>query len=194
VKTPEGEARELTAGEIAMVCTIFKDSIDYSRVLVHNGEYLWFGLQPCDTAMTPNGEIYFNPTHFQEDFSAVREAVIKHWFVHEMTHVWQYQLGYPVKLRGAIRIGLSYRYRLGKGRKLSDYNMEAQGDVLADYFALKILNKPDAMREIGYAASLTTYEKETLIDFLANPANSASLPGGRWRKRRLLASTVRSAD
>ena len=54
--------------------------------------------------------------------------------MHEMVHVWQCQLGYPVKLRGAIRLGLSYEYVLATDKRLSDYNMGAQGDVLADYF------------------------------------------------------------
>jgi hypothetical protein len=39
--------------------------------------------------------------------------------------------------RGAIRIGLEYEYELDPAKKLSDYNMEAQGDLLADYWALK---------------------------------------------------------
>ncbi|UUZ53048.1 hypothetical protein LP419_29235 [Massilia sp. H-1] len=57
--------------------------------------------------------------------------------MHEMVHVWQYQLGYPVRLRGAVRVGLSYDYELAPDKHLSDFNMEAQGDLLADYFALK---------------------------------------------------------
>ena len=61
-------------------------------------------LQPDDVAMTPNGEIYFNPKHFKEDFAlgAFSDAL---WFMHEMVHVWQHQLGYPVRLRGARHRG-----------------------------------------------------------------------------------------
>ena len=36
----------------------------------------------------------------------------KKWFIHEMVHVWQFQLGYPVAIRGAIRLGLDYKYVL----------------------------------------------------------------------------------
>ena len=44
-------------GEILMAAQVFKSSIDYSQVRVHNEEFLPFDLQPDDTAMTPNGEI-----------------------------------------------------------------------------------------------------------------------------------------
>ena len=177
VQTPKGKARPMTPGEIAMAKVIFKDSIDYSKVKVHNGEYLWFGLQPDNTAMTPNGEMYFNPDYFKEDFSK-EDSADKHWFMHEMVHVWQYQLDYPVKLRGAIRIGLSYAYQLAHDKTLADYNMEAQGDIVADYFALKVLGDPTVMRQQRYANALSDYEQYTLKTFLADPADRSSLPGG----------------
>ena len=144
---------------------------------MRNGEYLWFGLQPNDTAMTPNGEMYFNPSRFQEDFSA-ELPTLKHWFIHEMVHIWQHQLGYPVKWRGAIRIGLDYNYTLEIGRRLSAYNMEAQGDVIADFFVLKHLGNARVMSQRQFADQLATYEAETLVEFLANPASKTSLPGG----------------
>jgi hypothetical protein len=95
--------------------------------------------------------------------------------MHEMVHVWQHQLGYWVRLRGAIRIGLSYQYELKSGQTLGDYNMEAQGDLLADYFALKHLNSPDAMSQRQYAKNLPLFE-EVLKAFIANPADKANLP------------------
>jgi type VI secretion system secreted protein VgrG len=178
VKTPEGEARSLTAGEIAMARLLFKDSIDYTKVKVHNGEYLWFGLQPDDTAMTPNGEMYFNPTRFKEDFARADYAD-RLWFMHEMVHVWQYQLGYPVKMRGAIRMGLSYKYTLEPGKRLSDYNMEAQGNVLSDYWALRQYggNPPD-LWESKHLNDLPLYET-VLKDFIIDPTDRSNLPGGR---------------
>ena len=90
-------------------------------------------------------------------------------------HVWQHQLGYPVRLRGAFRIGLSYRYELRPDAKLSDYNMEAQGDLLADYFALKHMCNPSIMRQQRYVGSLSLYE-EVLAGFLADPASVKNLP------------------
>lgn len=168
--------RRLTDGEIEMSRLIFKDSLDYGRVWVHREEFLPFGLQPDNCAMTPNGEMYFNPAaqYFKEDFSK-EDASAKWWFMHEMAHIWQHQLGYWVMLRGAFRLGLSYQYELKPGRKFCDYNMEAQGNILADYYVLKHLNLPGEMAEQRHANDLHLYE-EVLREFLKNPADKASLP------------------
>ncbi|WP_228778972.1 hypothetical protein [Methylobacter sp. BlB1] len=177
--TSENESRGLTVGEIQMAKKIFKDSINYARVRVHNEGYFPFGLQNARTAVTPDGEMYFLPSDFREDFST-STVYEKAWFIHEMTHVWQYQLGYWVMFRGAFRPGLDYKYTLDAQRKFCDYNMEAQGDILADYFALKFLKKPDVVRNKLSANPPATYSLEdyetTLKDFLTDPSNSDNLP------------------
>lgn len=177
VKTSDSESRGLTPGEIQMARLVFADSVDYSRVKVHNGEYLWFGMQPDDTAMTPEGEMYFNEKYFREDFSA-EDIRDQQWFIHEMVHVWQHQLGYPVKARGAVRIGLSYDYTLDPKQLLHDYNMEAQGNIVADYFVSRFRNAQFAMYEEKYAYDLNalTLLEATLILFLGSPRNPNNLP------------------
>ena len=174
--TPDGESRTLTSGEIAMATLVFADSVDYSKVRVHNGEYLWFGLQDDDTAMTPNGEMYFNPKHFKEDFSA---AVVsdRHWFMHEMVHVWQYQLGYGVRWNGLQRWKLKYSYALEAGKQLCDYDMEQQGQILADYFVIHILNAPSAASTLDYQSPEgQQLYLSVLADFLNDPASPGHLP------------------
>lgn len=173
--------RALTAGETAMVQRLFGDAIDCPRVRIYNRRYLPFGLQPKNCAMTPNGAIYFHKSCCLLDFSKGSEHA-RHWFMHEMVHVWQHQLGYPVRLRGAIRIGLSYRYRLALDQRLCDYNMEAQGDLLADYYVLRHLASAASMRQPEYAADLPLYET-VLADFLADPGNRKNLPQGILRLR-----------
>jgi hypothetical protein len=167
-------SRALTEGEVAMASTLFGGAIDYAKVRIHNRRYLPFGLQPKNCAMTPNGRLYFHHSCFLDDYAA-GDVHARHWFMHEMVHVWQHQLGYPVRLRGAVRIGLSYRYRLRAGATLADFNMEAQGDLLADYFVLKHLGDPAAMRWRHNAASLPLFEA-VLDSFLADPASRANLP------------------
>ena len=178
VATPTGEARPLTPGEIEMCRRLFADAIDYTKPRVHNREYLWFGLQPDNTAMAPNGNIYFNPKYFSEDFSDPSDPNNQWWFMHEMTHVWQHQLGYPVKWRGALRVGLGYEYVLAEDKKLSDYNMEAQGNILADYFALCVLRNPYAMRQANYrnTPNAAGLYKAVLAEFLRDPSDHANLP------------------
>lgn len=174
--------RPLTRGEAAMARLLFGDALDYPAVRIFNRRYLPFGLQPKNCAMTPNGAIYFHKSCCLLDFSSGSEHA-RHWFMHEMVHVWQHQLGYPVRLRGAIRIGLDYRYRLALDKRLCDYNMEAQGDLLADYFVLKHLASATAMKQPGYANDVPLYE-QVLADFLANPASRKNLPRGIVRRLR----------
>jgi hypothetical protein len=171
--------RGLTPGEIEMASLLFGGAIDYARVRVHDRRYLPL-LQPKNCAMTPNGSMYFHHSCFLPDYSVGNPTVI-HWFMHEMAHVWQHQLGYPVRLRGAIRIKLSYHYELREDATLADYNMEAQGDLLADYFALKFLRQPRIMRQRRHAHELALYE-QVLAGFLADPANRDNLPRGGARK------------
>ncbi len=158
-----------------MASLVFGDAIDYTRVRIHGRRYMPF--QPKNCAMTPNGHLYFHASCFLADY-AQASAAHQHWFLHEMVHVWQHQLGYPVRLRGAIRIGLSYAYRLHADATLASFNMEAQGDVLADYFALKFLQRPDAMRQPQYAGALALYET-VLAGFLATPGSRRHLPSLR---------------
>lgn len=156
---------------------VFGDAIDYSKVRIHNREYLWFGLQPDDTAMAPNGHIYFNPKYFKEDFSS-SPLSDQMWLIHEMTHVWQHQLGYPVKWRGALRMGLSYKYKLEPGRTLGDFNMEAQGNILADYYVLKFKGLPGMLAEANHRndpQALALFE-QVLAEFLQRPSDKRNLP------------------
>jgi hypothetical protein len=167
-------SRHLTPNEIAMVSLLFGDSIDYERVRIHARRYLPF--QPRNCCMTPNGSMYFHRSHFLPDYTRGDPPAV-HWFVHEMAHVWQFQLGYAVRLRGAIRSGLRYDYDLAPGKTFADFNMEAQGELLADYFSLKHLRSSVSVRQQRYACSLLLYE-EVLASFLTDPGNVANLPRG----------------
>jgi hypothetical protein len=170
--------RALTAREIALAREVFGDAINYAKVCIIDRRYIPF--QPKNCAMTPNGSIYFHHSCFLPDYSLGNPTVV-HWFMHEMVHVWQHQLGYPVRLRGAIRLGLSYDYALREDARLSDYNMEAQGDLLADYFALKFLRHPRVVRQRRHAHQLDLYER-VLAGFLADPAGREHLPQGMARR------------
>lgn len=166
--------RALTAGEIALAREVFGDAIDYGRVRIFDRRYLPF--QPKNCAMTPNGSMYFHRSCWKDDFS-VAALADQHWFIHEMVHVWQHQLGYPVRLRGALRVGLDYHYRLHAGAALADFNMEAQGDLLADYFVLCLRGRRDAMRWPDQGAAPAAFER-VLAAFLRQPRARQHLPRG----------------
>lgn len=97
--------RRMTSGELTLARSIFENTIDYNKVWIHNEKPL--PGQGERTAMTPNGKMYYPDAVYSSDFSSQampgdRETVAgaSHLFIHEMMHVWQYQKGYSVKLRG----------------------------------------------------------------------------------------------
>lgn len=171
---PNFHERQLRPGEIEITRAIFGAGIDYQKVLVHNHGTPWFlGLQKAHTAVTPNGELYFLKEDYQCDFSKADDWR-QQWFIHEMTHVWQYQLGYPIKAVGLIP--QNRKYVLDKNKLISEYNMEQQGDIIADYFYLKKLKKATAYNEPQYTQSdIPLYEK-ILKQFISNPKEKSNLP------------------
>ena len=134
--------RLMTSGEITLAQTIFSDTINYAKVWVHNASYFPFGLQSELTAVTPNGEMYYPDGVYRKDFSSISIGTAEnksiagaHMFMHEMTHVWQYQKNYLVKLHGAFSWAADYNYFLD-GSSLMSYSMEQQASIVADYWLL----------------------------------------------------------
>ncbi|MGB8668040.1 MAG: type IV secretion protein Rhs, partial [Serratia inhibens] len=93
--------RLLTSGEIRLATELYGRGIQYNRVWVHHGSYLPFGVQENNTAMTPNGEIWFETNVYRDDYS-IASTDYQHLFMHEMMHVWQYQRGMNVRMRGLV--------------------------------------------------------------------------------------------
>lgn len=170
--------RGLTEGEVALARTIFGDAIDYARVTLHARGYLPFGLQHGATTMAPDGNLYLMPAQYRDDF-AHEEYGFQLLLIHELTHVWQYQLGYPVlwhglliALAGGYLRARAYRYdaRLAAGAAtFSEFNMEQQADLLAHYFGA---------RQLGLAAHLPRLARleAVLARFLHDPHDARHLP------------------
>lgn len=136
--------RKLTPGETALARTAFATKIDYSRVILSDGP----GNEPLahiafargNSAITVNSSIYFK-SDYCPDFSAPGRN--RQVFIHEMTHVWQYQkLGLPAF---AARYGADllaakgkpdamYKYKPGATR-FGEAMLEAQAEMIADYGA-----------------------------------------------------------
>lgn len=168
--TREGQVRRLTLGEIALARTVFGSYIDYSRVWIHLGSYLPFGLQNVDTGMTPSGELYFRGKNYVDDFSTASNP-LRHLFIHEMTHVWQYQNGMWVKLRGSMSWAVDYHYNFEGKTRLNEYSMEQQASIVADYFFLvnfgesKWYYNPHRNYKGDELDSVLSYYKLILTDF-----------------------------
>ena len=52
-----------------------------------------------------------------------------------MMHVWQYQRGMNVRMRGMVSWAVNYNYDLSKN-SLKEYSMEQQASIVADYWLL----------------------------------------------------------
>jgi hypothetical protein len=158
-------SRPLTKGEIQLARQVFGDSIDYAAVKIHDKPYLpLLPLQPKNSGMTPNGEIYTRDS-YSPDYSR-ENLYTRAFFIHEMTHVWQYQNKVLHPAAEAVKLNLkhkfnyaaAYDFQLDKSKDLVRYDMEQQAAIVQEYFLLKH-RKADA----------TQYEA-VLKKFLDNPS------------------------
>ena len=126
VPTTQQKSRSLTEAEIKMAHSVFGPDFDVSQVRLKTA---WWVLK--NYAVSPNGNIYFNPKDWVEDFSK-QSLGKKSWLIHELTHVWQLQQGLKV-VRGAM-MNRRYDYILQEGKPFFTYGIEQQARMVQDYF------------------------------------------------------------
>ena len=124
------QRRPLTHGEQALVDWVFAGQIDTRRVRLHAAHWVLPGY-----AVSPNGQVYFNPADFCPDFSR-QPLALQGWFIHEMTHVWQVQQGIRV-LRRAL-LDRRYGYVLEVGKPFLKYGIEQQAQMVQDWFLARM--------------------------------------------------------
>ena len=145
--------RPLEEWEITLAKSVFKDTIDYSKVKVDN--YAFIGPKQYRFAY-----VGFNTLNV---WGPMRDSL----FLHEMTHVYQYQKLGAVYIYDALKAQQSiegYNYGgaaelqrlLVSGKRFSDFNLEQQGDIVSDYFLIKS-GYPPQWGE-GSHLDLLTYE------------------------------------
>lgn len=189
--------RKLTEREIIMCRLVFKDSIDYSKVWVIRGGIIqsWTG-----NAMTPLGNIILPRDDYDtyNDFSNA-PANVKHWFIHEVTHVWQYQLGLKNLQLGKNQLYIGgYTHKVLspdsyngedfqvyvtdiQGRDLykefNEFNFEQQGRIIELYYDAEFLkfNRPQRSHH-QISIKLLPHVMRILRDFLINPKDKSLLP------------------
>ncbi len=126
--------RPLEDWEIKLAKTIFKDSIDYSKVRVDN--YAFIGPKQYRFAY-----VGFNTINI---WGSMRDSL----FLHEMTHIYQYQKFGAIYIYDALKAQHSEKgYDYGgaselkriilSGKGFADFNLEQQGDIVSDYFLIK---------------------------------------------------------
>jgi hypothetical protein len=128
---PKSE-RSLTNGELAQARRIFLKSLDYAKPRIIEGKAYFF--QPDNTAMAPDGNVYFPSAIHRADFSASASSM--GFLIHELTHVWQVQKGVWLRTRRIFVDGGDYDYALDPARRLQDYKVEEQASLVADYYRI----------------------------------------------------------
>lgn len=170
------KARALTSREIALAGSLFRNSIDYAKIKIHHKRYL-FG-QPPNSAIAPNGNIYVIGAVYADDY-ALSHARLRAFFIHEMVHVWQYQLGIlrPViaAIAEFIRHGFNYAgaydYVLLADKDLLDYRIEQQAQIVEDYYLFEVEGVMPArhhLRPDDGADPMPLY-RQVLANFLTDP-------------------------
>lgn len=156
-----GKQRKLTAGEIALARAAFGEKVDYSKVKLIDGPGMSFAAHIAfakgNPAITLGSEVYFKHD-FCDDFS--QSGRNRKSFIHEMTHVWQYQklgmakflLRYGEELaKAGGKPNDMYKYEAGKS-KFNESMLEAQANMIGDYS--EALWKADAARMATLAKNL----------------------------------------
>ncbi|HVQ08628.1 MAG TPA: DUF4157 domain-containing protein [Allosphingosinicella sp.] len=150
--------RALTQGEIALAKETFGARIDYGAVAVRQGSggnpVAWLALLGSRAdAVTLIRTIFFKT--LDADFSKGGCAGL---FLHEMTHIWQYQALGPLRfywryLRELLAAGLRqsdlYRYDHGT-TAFAEARLEAQAQMVQDYHKIRAAaGDPAALAAIG---------------------------------------------
>ncbi len=150
--------RPLTASEILLAQSIYKNTIDYSKVKIFEGSYFPLDAQNEDTFVTPNGNIYIPTKHYRLDYSLESNSY-KKIFIHELGHVWQHQRKINVLLNAGALQACNlitatfydpYTYNIWEGSTVYQYiqtkstkrmflnsNLEAQAEIFADFWVVK---------------------------------------------------------
>ncbi len=146
IRFKQFKCRSLTEGEIQLCQGVFANQIHYANVRIMNHPFLpW---QAKNVLMAPTGYIHVRNLLYKTDYSLESESY-RALFIHEMTHIYQHQLGIAVLLKGALLQSAyflsfkrydPYRYTFKAGKSFWDYNIEQQGDIARDIYLKKIPN------------------------------------------------------
>ena len=138
--------RPLTAGEVALAKSVFGDAINYDAVRIKKKRVL---MQPRDGAICLGNTINMDGNAYSDDY-ACEDLNVRAFFIHEMTHIWQYQrnpLGLGIKfMREAIRhrqhyLDRAYHYDLDPIKPFSKYGLEQQATMMQDFYILSRIRK-----------------------------------------------------
>jgi hypothetical protein len=165
----EPPGRRLAGDEIELLRNVYRDSIEYSRIRIKEGNA---GLLTLPNRPFTHGDTIYVPKDWL--------PMAKRLLVHETAHVWQHQNGgthYMSESLFAQYIGDGYDYgkALREGKKWSELNPEQQAEVVEMAFARDLFSDPDS-RFIHDSADYTEQVREMIAELRAGR-------GAHWRAR-----------
>ena len=139
-----GKNRKLSGEEIELAKTVFGDAIDYEAVRISARRIKPF--QPKNGGLCTGNTINISGSAYCQDYTTSDRTGLRAFFIHEMTHIWQYQNSPAYFGRKLLKeltkhhfnyMAKAYRYELVDGKPFDDYGLEQQACIVQDYFALK---------------------------------------------------------
>lgn len=178
--------RSLTSGEKELIKSIFKNKIDLNIVKIYLGSYFPLNTQDINTLVTPNGNIYVMHNLYRNDYS-LEDDEFKKVFIHEIAHIWQHQKKLNVLIKaGAVQAcsilknGNPNSYDIFEGKyydgvyepkKLIDYNLEQQAEIISDYWAVK--NNKINLMEKANRENVKKHDIKSLISLYKSKVDEA---------------------
>jgi type VI secretion system secreted protein VgrG len=169
------EKRPLSAEEIKVAQSIFKDSIDYTRV--HICDSSQNAMITKDTALIMRNEIHIENDRFTHDFTKAYVGQAAQ-FIFFMAIIWQHQNdvfkdlvgGRKEILRNKFNRESLYRYTIDANKTFEDYTMPQQASLLGDYYLICHDVHPNHV-DFSIPIEVIRVQYETVLkDFLKNPA------------------------
>ena len=156
--------RPLRSDEIALARSVFGNSLDYSRIRFIPSEGRGLDWRTVgNTIREPEG-------------FTIEDEYMAHTFIHELTHVWQYQhfgssyisRSLFANLGGIIAHGsrgAAYSYRIVPGKSFFEYTVEQQASIVQDYYiALRTIADSASSPVARSEATRRRDERQPLID------------------------------
>jgi len=120
--------RALSESELLLAESIFGPSVSYDQVRVKFGGLLTW-IYPGVTV----GNVISFPEGVYDETGVKDQALL----LHEFTHVWQYQhegFGYLSRALFEEVFTPAYVIHYDKSKSFTDYDIEEQGEIVAEYF------------------------------------------------------------
>lgn len=158
------KSRYLSPDEIKLAKTVFGKSIDYSRVRFIASE-----------GKGVDWRVVGNTIREPKGFT-IKSKKMAQTFIHEMTHIWQYQHYGSNYISHSLADNLvawvryknrnkAYEYKIVEGKRFHEYRVEQQGGIVERYFEImQELKNPklDSARKSALEAELKKHQP--LID------------------------------